>query len=216
MIFHNMTPAVPPLSICRHFLLWQCQLRQESVRLNGGRPSSGMRPEVMQEDGGRIASAITVLIVETGPQASTETFRHIVRRTHDPRQRHEAGLRLLSERYYQRPEHFSGVLTALFHADAAVAAELVGAMRCRLGFEQAGQGFRVPCQVAELPEDDPAYQATYWHNHMFNPTPPLTIRMLAFYPDWGKAEEQSRVQSPGSRVKVSDSGLWTCDLKRSL
>ena len=32
------------------------------------------------------------------------------------------------------------------------------------------------------------YQASYWHNKLFNPAMPADIRILAFAPDWSSAE----------------------------
>jgi len=36
--------------------------------------------------------------------------------------------------------------------------------------------------VTEFSEQDSAYQATYWHNHLFNPTIPGRVRVLGFTP----------------------------------
>ncbi len=47
---------------------------------------------------------------------------------------------------------------------------------------------RIPCAVHDLEENDPAWQATFWHNTMFNPNIPGGIRILAFTPDWAAAE----------------------------
>jgi hypothetical protein len=35
-----------------------------------------------------------------------------------------------------------------------------------------------------LEPGDPLYQASYWHNHLFNPNIPDGIRVLSFTPDW--------------------------------
>lgn len=146
-----------------------------------------MRPRVTREDGGLIAAGITVLVVEKDPEASTDAFRHIVRRTHDPCERYQAGLRALASAYYQDPENFSDAMTARFAGDSEVAATLVEEGRCVLDFQQDDRNCRIPCAVDELQEDHPAYQATCWHNHLFNPVPPPAIRVLAFSPDWAAA-----------------------------
>jgi hypothetical protein len=170
------------------FLNWQCRLRKKAVREQGGRPSPGMRPRVLLLDGRELAPAVTVLLIERDAQASTDQFRHIVRKTNDPRERYAAGLRVLSASHYQDPSTFGDVLTALFSAESAAARELLGAARCVLEFEEGAQGFGVPCAVAELAEGEAAWEATYWHNHLFNPEPPNRVRILAFVPDWGAAE----------------------------
>jgi len=121
------------------------------------------------------------------PGGDDDIIRHIVRKTHDPRQRYENGLRLLSAAHYQDARAFSDVLTGLFSVDSTVAATLVAEGRCVLHFEQGSQGYQIPCTVRELEEEDAAYQATYWHNCLFNPALPPEVRLLAFDPDWARA-----------------------------
>ena len=60
-------------------------------------------------------------------------------------------------------------MTALFGAQSALAARLLQHARCILEFQEYAQAYRVPCATAELAVDDSFYQATYWHNHLFNP-----------------------------------------------
>ena len=142
-------------------------------------------------DGGDVADAITVLLVRTDPNESTGAFRHIVQRTHDPVERHEAAVRILSAAHYQHPSEFSDILTALFAVDSAAAATLLGAGICVLTFEQFNQRYRLPCTVLELDHREPAWQATYWHNRMFNDSMPGEVRILAFTPDWNGARADS-------------------------
>ncbi len=157
------------------------------MRQDGGRPSAGMRPRVTREDGRQIAPAVTVLLVETEPEAMTDMFRHVVRKSQDPRQRYEEGLRVLASTFYQFPENFSDLIASLFSVESEVAALLVRESHCVLHFEQSRQSYHIPCLVEELGEDAAAYQATYWHNRLFNPTLPSQVRLLAFYPDWTHA-----------------------------
>src|SRR5262249_46424572 len=89
----------------------------------------------------------------------------------DPRQRYVEGLRILSSAYYQEPEKFADRFTALFAGDSAVAQALAASGRCVLYFQQEQRGYAVPCTTAELMQEDGAYQATYWHNHLFNSHP---------------------------------------------
>jgi len=39
-------------------------------------------------------------------------------------------------------------------------------------------------EAAALDEGHPFFQATYWHNRMFNPNLPGGIQILSFTPDW--------------------------------
>lgn len=175
------------------FLGWQCRIRQLSVRQAGGRPTAGMRPDVTLESASEPLGAITVLILKAEPAEATAQFRHMVRKTHDPAERLESALKTLQAAYYQRPKDFSDVMTALFGPDSATAQRLATAGVCRLAFEQYQQRYDIPCRVRRLGEVEPAYQATYWHNALFNPRLPAGIEILAFNPDWAHAAAEPPV-----------------------
>ena len=98
------------------FIGWQCRVRQHAMRQYDGRPSPGMRPRITSLDGEEVSPAATVVLMESDPTESIAQFRHIVRKTHDPEQRHRDGLKLLSAAYFQSSRQFSGVMTALFAA----------------------------------------------------------------------------------------------------
>lgn len=171
-----------------HFLGWQCRLRQLAVREAGGRPTAGMRPLVQLPGETHRGYEITILIVRELPEESTAEFRHLVRRTHDPAERYKKAIEYLAAAYYQRPEEFSDELTALFGPSASLAERLLDAGRCHLGFEQYSQRYLLPCRARALAESEPAYQATYWHNCLFNADIPAGTRILGFQPDWAVAE----------------------------
>ena len=173
------------------FIAWQCRVRKEAVRTYGGRPRAGMRPAVAWMDGS-LVSEITVLLAEEAPQVHTGLFRHIIRQTPDPKKRYESALKLLAADYYTQPDTFSGMLTAQFAHDSALAAALVVAGECVLAFAQGARAYRLPCDVDELPPSDANHQAAYWHNHLFNPCPPVNTRVLGFHPVWQKGWRQNR------------------------
>jgi hypothetical protein len=177
----------PAAVLCRHFLGWQCRLRQHAVRHDGGRPAPGMRPRVLAADGTELAAAVTVLLVPREPAESTALFRHQMRRTHDPAQRYQKALETLSAAFYQHPDEFSDRLTALFAGDSPLAATLAESGRCTLDFVQYNQRYTLPCTVAVEAAGGPAYEATYWHNALFNPRIPDGLTVLAFAPDWAAA-----------------------------
>jgi len=173
-----------------HFLGWQCRLRQLAVREAGGRPTSGMRPELRLDEDGPPLGAITTLILRRAPAEATAQFRHMVRKTQDPAERYDAALKMLAAAYYQRPQEFSDQLTALFGPGSEIAERALSAGRCRLAFEQYNQRYTLPCSVRVLTEDDPVYQATYWHNALFNSALPSGVQVLGFQPDWALAEAE--------------------------
>jgi hypothetical protein len=181
------TTDSPANTLREHFFGWQCRLRQLSVRKAGGRPTSGMRPEVVFAGEERAAARITVLIVKADPGEEIDRFRHFYRRTHDPADRRAAVLAYLAAGYYQRPVEFADEMSALFGSDSAMAARLRAEGRCTLRFAQYGQRYDVPCRVRVLDESEAAFQATYWHNALFNPDLPAGAQILGFSPAWDGA-----------------------------
>jgi len=168
------------------FVGWQCRLRQHVVRRGDGRPSPGMFAAVTLPDGQEPGSFITVLN-KLDPEAASAQFQHIVKKTHDPRERYEAAVKMLQTVYYQYPREFSDELTALFGAKSALATTLAAAGRGHLVFGQATQRYRFDCAIALVPVGDPVYEATYWHNAMFNPQLMGPATVLRMTPDWSSA-----------------------------
>ncbi|HZT17847.1 MAG TPA: hypothetical protein VFA23_00515 [Dongiaceae bacterium] len=169
------------------FIGWQCRIRQMAARQDGGRPSPGMRPRAVTREGHEVSPGVVVLIVEAEPSASTQLFRYQYLKTQDPAERYAKALEILQACYFQQPAQFSDVMTALFGPGSPTAAGLLSHGRCLLEFEQYAQGYRIPCAVAGLPEHHPFFQATYWHNRLFNPNLPSGIEILSFTPDWPHA-----------------------------
>ncbi len=176
--------ARPRVAILRaHFVGWQCRLRAAAMRRFEGRPTPALRPRVLRPAGAAQAPGVTTLLMRRDPAAAAG-FRHLARRTHDPRARREAALALLAERYYQPAREFGDLLTASFAAASPLADALASAATCRLAFAQDGQRYDLPCAVARLRADDPHWQATYWHNALFNHSLPPDIQVLSFAPRW--------------------------------
>ena len=169
------------------FIGWQCRLRQLAARRDGGRPSAGICPRVTSLAGEELAAAVVMLISETTPEPSTQLFRYQYLQTQDPNERYDKVLETLQGSYFQEPARFADVLTALFGPRSALAARLLALGRCVLEFEQYTQVYRVPCAVTSLPAAHARYQATYWHNRLFNPGLPAVVEILAFTPDWAHA-----------------------------
>ncbi|HEY5700454.1 MAG TPA: hypothetical protein VIT83_00015, partial [Gammaproteobacteria bacterium] len=127
---------------------------------------------------------IIVLIVRRGPDPVTAEFRYMYKRTLEPANRHASAIQYLSAAYYQQPERFDDEMTALFGEESGLAGVLAGAGRCLLTFEQYNQRYELPCRVRVLAETEPAFQATYWHNSLFNAELPGRVSVLGFTPDW--------------------------------
>ena len=170
-----------------HFLAWQCRIRQIAMRQDGGRPSPGMRPRVLDGSGREIAAALTILLLPREPEESTSFFRFQVMRSPDPRDLYERALAYLQAEYFQRPGTFSDSLLAVLAGGSSLATALIAEGVCTLAFDQFGQSYSVPCAVRELKSGDIAREAAIWHNRLFNPALPDALHVLAFQPDWASA-----------------------------
>ena len=178
-----------------HFLGWQCRIRQLAIRQAGGRPTAGMQPAVFLPDSEQPLARIIVLLIKQEPEEITAQFRHLVRKTFDPADRYDSALKFLAAAYYQRATEFSDRMTALFGPDSEYARQLLDAGNCRLEFSQYNQSYRIPCRIRRLSGPEPAYQATYWHNSLFNPNLPAGVQILEFQPDWTRAQADPPVAS---------------------
>ncbi len=179
-----------------HFLGWQCRIRQFAMRDGGGRPSEGMRPWVTPVGHEETLGRIIVLVNKKEPEEITAQFRHIVRRTQDPLMRLEDGMKSLQGTYYQKSRDFSDTVTALFAPESQAAAQLVHLGAARLDFSEGRQSYLIPCSVRQLAEHEPLWQASFWHNALFNPNMPGDVRVLAFLPDWAHAASDPPVRAP--------------------
>lgn len=169
------------------FFDWQCRIRQIAMRLDGGRPSPGTRPRLL-DDSGRELAALTVLLIPKKPEESTAFFRFQVMKTSDPRDLYERGLTYLQADYFQEPEKFSDKLAAILPEGSPVAARLIEDGKCVLAFEQTGQSYTLRCKVRLLKTGNAAREAALWHNRLFNPALPETVYVFAFEPDWVSAK----------------------------
>ncbi len=171
-----------PQDLRKQFIAWQCRIRQYSVRKNDGMPSFGMRPELeaMEQNIG----PISVQIVKTNSADITREFRFMAQKTQAHQARYEAALKLLSEYYYQIPAEFDEEMTAVFSMTSELAKQIIEIKQCVLHFDQGKQLYHLHCKARAINADQPKYQATYWHNALFNPSMPGVVRMVGFTPDW--------------------------------
>ena len=174
----------------KHFLGWQCRIRQLAMREDGGRPSAGMCPRIANRHGQDILPAATLLLIRKDHAESTAFFRFQIRQTQDPRQALERGLNFLQAAHYQKPKRFSDCMLGVFAPDSAAARLCLQEQPCQLHFSQYAQSYRLACQVAELAAEDDRRQAALWHNRLWNPTLGDAALVLGFTPDWSRAEAQ--------------------------
>lgn len=166
----------------QRFIAWQCRLRKMSMRELGGRPTEGMSAGIYSVSGGEEQGRLNFLIVRKQPGERTGEFRHLVRKSPDPAEWVKNGLRILSELHYHEGREFSDQLTALFSLDSNQAYALIKAGECHLKFVQDSVDYAFDFDVVALDQDDEMFEATYWHNRLFNPTLPGKVRVLGFTP----------------------------------
>ena len=158
------------------------------MREQGGRPSPGMRPRVLDAQGRELAPALTVLLIPNEPEESTAFFRFQVMKSPDPRDVYERALAFLQADFFQNPETFSDRLVAVLPRDATLAAALIEEGACVLEFVQSRQSYRIAAEVRALKSGHAAREAAIWHNRLFNPALPDNVHVLEFRPDWLSVE----------------------------
>ena len=183
-------------AIVAHFLEWQCRIRQVAMREDGGRPSPGMQPRVLDGAGLEMAPALTVLMIQKEPEESTAFFRYQVTKSPDRRAVYERALTFLQADYFQDPDAFSDRLVSVLSAGASLAASLLEEGKCILVFEQGRQRYQLPCKVRELKPGSAAREAAIWHSRLFNPALPDTVHVLGFQPDWASGRRRSIDRRP--------------------
>ncbi len=173
------------------FLAWQCLIRQYSMRNARGRPTPAMQPTLRLPGETTGGNQVNVLIIKLQSQPHTAQMRHIVRKSQDPHERYESALRYLSATYFQRSREFSDHMTALFALDSSLARQLLESEVCTLDFAEKSHCYSIPCQARQLQPSEPDYQATYWHNSMFNPAMPGHVQILSLIPNWSEAHSDA-------------------------
>ena len=79
-------------------------------------------------------------------------------------------------------------MTALFGNGSDIVTALLASGECILEFAQFSQSYRMLCSVSALEPADSAYQATLWHNKIFNPSIPGDVHIIGFQPNWASAQ----------------------------
>lgn len=157
------------------------------MREEGGRPSQGMRPRVLDQKGNELSTGVTVLIIRESPDESTQFLKFQVQKHNDPKDVYNKALTFLQSTHYHRAIEFSDEMTALFMTDSTLVRQLLDEGKCQLAFEQFNQSYIIPCTVRKLGEQEQAYQATIWHNRVFNPNLGVNVDIIGFQPDWDEA-----------------------------
>ncbi len=166
----------------QRFKSWQCRLRKMSMRELNGLPTEGMTAGVYSVKGGDEQSRMSFMILKEDMSSHIAEFRHIVKKSKDPSDWMKNGLKILAEWYYHDHKIFSDDLTALFSMDSALADAMKEAGKVRLNFKQDSMQFEFDFEVSALDEGDEAFQATYWHNHLFNASLPGKVQVLKLSP----------------------------------
>ncbi len=171
-----------------NFLRWQCRTRQITVREHEGKPGDAMLPAVYLPDATEPVGHIITVMSKLPAYSKVPELQHMVKRTHDPAKRRKEAVTLFSETYYQKATEFSDVLTSTFTPESEGARTLLQAKRCWLEFSAFSQVYQLDCRVWRLSQHNPLWQATYWHNMLFNPALAPDTVILGFEPDWAQCQ----------------------------
>ena len=180
------------------FMGWQCRVRQIAMRENLGRPDDAIAPYAYSEVTSESLGQIVTVICKLQAHSKTPELQHIFRHTNDPAERRDKALQLLSETYYQKHREFSDMLVATFTPNSYVAKALEKAGKCYLEFNAYGHRFKLRCKVTKLGSSHPYYQATWWHNILFNPNLNPDILILGFEPDWKSSAISTGIYATGA------------------
>jgi len=169
------------------FFGWQCRVRQIAMRKNEGRPDDAIMPIITLPDHQDPLGSIITVLCKTPGNSATPEMQHLARKTSDEAERRKKAIEFLSATYYQKPQSFSDVLTATFAPNSHGARAICDAPSCTLVFTAYGQRFDIHCKGARLSLDDPLYQATWWHNFLFNASLHPKVIIIGFEPDWANS-----------------------------
>lgn len=172
------------------FMKWQCRVRQIAMREGQGQPGDAITPEVTVTGETEPLGAVITIMSKSLLHSKTPEMQHLFKQTNDPAQRRQKALEFFSENYFQKANEFSDALTATFAPNSTGAEKLTQAGQCSLFFDAFGHQFTLLCDVSDLGQGDPLYQATWWHNALFNPALPPDTQILAFSPDWEKSRPE--------------------------
>ena len=163
------------------------------MRENFGRPDGAIKPRLtLNTNSGPIGDIITVLS-RTPSHSKTPEMRHMVQSIFAPSQRRDKAIQFFSEIYYQKFQQFSDTLTAAFSPDSPMAEVICATKACLLIFESYGQRFDLNCTVSTLTKNNPLFQATWWHNKLFNPHLLPDTVILSFEPVWSRSSAEPNI-----------------------
>lgn len=182
---HQAETGIRERAMREAFFAWQCRVRQMAMRKKEGRPDKSIAPSLALTGELQARGNIVTVLNKTPSFSVTPEMQHMVRQTHDPAQRREKAIQFFSATYYQKPHEFAEVLTSTFSPDSKAAQAICQARGCVLDFQAFGQKFSLQCAISSLDRSDPFYQATWWHNVLFNPGLSPDTVILGFAPDWG-------------------------------
>lgn len=172
------------------FLRWQCSVRKSVMREHAGRPDDAITPDLTLPGQHEPMGQILTVLCKAQDYSVTPELMHVFRKTNDPAERREQALRYFAATYYQKPKEFSDTLTATFPPGSAAAARIRAAQRCTLSFRAYSVRFDLDCRVWRLGPQNPLFEATWWHNLLFNPNLHPETEVLGFEPNWSNSTSE--------------------------
>ena len=188
---NNFSVSDSDVDIKNTFMKWQCRVRQIIMRKNYGKPDASIMPNVLLNYGKiHLGEIITVLSKDITFSKLPE-MKHISKVNFDLSKRREKAIQFFSEYYYQNYKEFSPVLTATFQPDSLGIRKIIKSTVCSLVFDAYNHNFKLDCEVELLKKEDHLYQATWWHNSLFNSNLHPNTLILAFNVNWPSSLDET-------------------------
>ena len=78
--------------IQKHFIGWQCRVREYVLRNNNGRPNFGISPRVLSLDHEELSPSIILLLIPKNKNDIVKHLRFIAKKTNDPNERYKKAI----------------------------------------------------------------------------------------------------------------------------
>ena len=170
------------------FLGWQCRARRTAMRQAGGRPNGAVTPALVFAGEDPCGQPLVTVLCRRPDCSVTPELKHMAKRSQDPAERRAQAVRFFAAGYCSSWRDFSDTLTAAFEPGSPTARRIAETGECRLEFDAFAHRFGLECRAARLGREHPLRAATWWHNHLFNPTLHPQAEIIGFEPDWRRSQ----------------------------
>ena len=110
--------------------------------------------QIALNNGEVLFPAATLLIIPEYTDQTIRQLRFLGLKTQDPKERYTKALQLLSAKFYQNSEDFSGSMSGIFPQSSKEVEKLDKNRYCVTTFDYQQQTFKIPCHVCKASKND--------------------------------------------------------------